>query len=44
VKFAAIYAVLAVISTVFNIGSQDIVIRLYHGNYAVTLQFLSEQA
>ena len=39
-KLAVIYTVLAVISTAFNIGSQDIVIRLYHGSYAVTLSIL----
>lgn len=36
-KLAAVYALLAAVATVFNIGSQDIVIRLYHGSYAVTL-------
>lgn len=36
-KLAAVYALLAAVATVFNIGSQDIVVRLYHGSYAVTL-------
>lgn len=39
-KLAVIYTLLAVVATVFNIGSQDIVIRLYHGAYAVTLSIL----
>jgi putative flippase GtrA len=40
VKLAAIYAVLAAISMAFNLGSQEIVIRLYHGLYAVTLSMV----
>ncbi len=39
-KLAVIYSLLAAIATIFNIGSQDIVVRLYHGAYAVTLSIL----
>jgi putative flippase GtrA len=39
-KLAVIYSVLAAIATLFNIGSQDIVIRLYHGPYAIILSIL----
>ncbi|HET8710668.1 MAG TPA: GtrA family protein [Spongiibacteraceae bacterium] len=39
-KLAVIYALLAAIATVFNIGSQDVAIRLYSGAYSVTLSIL----
>lgn len=39
-KLAIVYALLAAIATVFNIGSQEVVVRLYHGAYAVTLSIL----
>lgn len=40
VKLAVVYTLLAIVATIFNIGSQDIVIRLYQGSYAVTLSIL----
>lgn len=39
-KLAVIYTLLAIVATVANIGTQDIVIRLYHGGYAITLSIL----
>jgi len=40
VKLAVVYTLLAIVATAFNIGSQDIVIRVYDGAYAVTLSIL----
>lgn len=39
-KLAVIYTLLAIIATIANIGSQDIVIRLYQGDYAITFSIL----
>lgn len=36
-KLAAIYALLAIIATAFNIGAQDLLIRLYSGPYSIVL-------
>jgi len=40
VQLAILYAALAAIATAFNIGSQDVVVRLYHGPFAVTLSIM----
>lgn len=39
-KLAFIYAILALIATAANIGSQDLVIRSYSGPYAITLSII----
>jgi peptidoglycan biosynthesis protein MviN/MurJ (putative lipid II flippase) len=39
-NLAIFYTIFAAISTVVNIGGQEIVVRLYHGAYAVTLSIL----
>lgn len=36
-KLALIYAILALIATAANIGSQDLVVRNYSGPYSITL-------
>lgn len=40
VKLAAIYTLLAGIATIFNIGGQDVVVRIYSGPFAITLSIL----
>ncbi|WP_207885089.1 GtrA family protein [Pseudomonas sp. 30_B] len=39
-KLALIYAILALIATVANIGSQDLVVRNYAGPYSITLSII----
>ncbi|MES2819182.1 MAG: GtrA family protein [Pseudomonadota bacterium] len=39
-KLAAIYGLLAIIATVFNIGAQDLLIRLYSGSYSILLSMV----
>lgn len=39
-KISAIYALLAVIATVINIGTQDISIRIYDGPYGIFVSML----
>ncbi|WEJ73685.1 GtrA family protein [Pseudomonas sp. PSE14] len=39
-KLALIYAILALIATVANIGSQDLVVRNYSGPYSITLSII----
>ena len=36
-KLALIYALLALIATITNIGAQDLIVRGYHGQHAVLL-------
>jgi putative flippase GtrA len=38
--FAALYALLAAIATLVNIGSQAITVAIYHGPYAVPLSII----
>jgi putative flippase GtrA len=39
-RLAITYTIFAMLSTITNIGSQDIALRLYDGMYAVTLSIL----
>ncbi|QRY79067.1 GtrA family protein [Pseudomonas sp. PDNC002] len=39
-KLAFIYAILALIATAANIGSQDLVIKIYPGPYAILLSII----
>lgn len=39
-KLALIHAILALIATVANIGSQDLVVRNYSGPYSITLSII----
>lgn len=39
-QLAVIYALLAVIATIVNIGFQDITVRIYAGPYAISLSML----
>jgi len=40
VKLVLTYAVLAIVATIVNIGSQDLVIRLYAGPFAIVLAMI----
>jgi putative flippase GtrA len=40
VKLALVYSLLAAIATLANIGTQDVVMRLYDGIYALTLSMI----
>jgi len=43
-KMTVIYVLLALIATVANIGSQDLVVRAYHGAYAIPLSVFAGTA
>lgn len=40
VKLALTYALLALVATIINIGTQDLIIRLYAGPFAVVLSMI----
>lgn len=41
VKLASRYALLALVATAMNIGSQDLFLRLYHGPFAIGLSMIA---